>query len=136
MGSDPLFNVLFVYGTLMGAVHHRMHEVLVEEAEFLGPATCQGRLYRVTWYPALVPSSNPEDRVHGEAYRLRHPEKTLPVIDDYEGIGPQHEDPTEYVRCLRPIQIHGSDPVEAWTYLYQHPTDKLTLLPSGRFEKL
>jgi gamma-glutamylcyclotransferase (GGCT)/AIG2-like uncharacterized protein YtfP len=128
-GSD----ILFVYGTLMKSVDHAMHQVLVQEAEFLGPATSRGRLYRVDWYPAMVASTDPEDRVRGEAYGLHHPDGTLPLLDHYEGIGPENLEDPEYERVLYPIDIEGLGTVEAWVYLYLHSTASLVPIPSGSF---
>jgi len=65
---------LFVYGTLMRGYAHPMARLLSANADFLGEARCRGRLYLVKHYPALVPSDDPVELVHGELYSLRAPE--------------------------------------------------------------
>ena len=45
---------LFVYGTLMRGFDHPMAQLLSRSADFLGPATCRGRLYLIKHYPGLV----------------------------------------------------------------------------------
>ena len=47
---------LFVYGSLVAAAAHPKGARLRQEALFLGPATIAGRLYRVTWFPAILPA--------------------------------------------------------------------------------
>ena len=52
---------LFVYGTLMRGFDHPMARLLSANADFLGEATCRGRLYLVKHYPGLVLSDDPAD---------------------------------------------------------------------------
>ena len=53
---------LFVYGTLMRGFDHPMAQLLSRSADFLGTATCRGRLYLIKHYPGLVLSDDPADR--------------------------------------------------------------------------
>ena len=62
---------LFVYGTLMRGFDHPMARLLSGSADFLGGASCQGRLYLVKHYPGLVLSEDPADTVFGELFALR-----------------------------------------------------------------
>ena len=62
---------LFVYGTLMRGFDHPMAQLLSRSADFLGEATCRGRLYLIKHYPGLVLSDDPAEVVFGELYRLR-----------------------------------------------------------------
>ena len=62
---------LFVYGTLMRGFDHPMARLLSANADFLGEATCRGRLYLVRHYPGLMLSDDSADVVHGELFRLR-----------------------------------------------------------------
>ena len=64
MSSDRLF----VYGTLMRGFDHPMARLLAGHAEFLGEATCRGRLVLVKHYPGLLLSDAPADIVHGELF--------------------------------------------------------------------
>ena len=52
---------LFVYGTLMRGFDHPMAKLLSRSADFIGEATCRGRLYLIKHYPGLVLSDDPAD---------------------------------------------------------------------------
>ena len=75
---------LFVYGTLMRGFDHPMAQLLSRSADYLGPATCRGRLYLIRHYPGLVLSEEPADIVFGELYRLRDRDALLGEFDMYE----------------------------------------------------
>jgi len=124
---------LFVYGTLMRGFDHPMAQLLSRSADFLGTATCRGRLYLIKHYPGLVLSDAANEIVHGELYRLREPEALLREFDMYEACGEGFPEPTQYVRQMLPVAIADGSPGEAWTYLYNWPVEKLTLIETGRF---
>ena len=71
MSSDRLF----VYGTLMRGFDHPMARLLAGHADFLGDATCRGRLVLVKHYPGLFSSDEPSDIVSGELFHLRVPDE-------------------------------------------------------------
>jgi gamma-glutamylcyclotransferase (GGCT)/AIG2-like uncharacterized protein YtfP len=125
-------NHLFVYGTLMRGFEHPMAQLLSRSADLIGEARCQGRLYLVTHYPALVLSGDPADVVFGELYRLRQPGELLREFDMYEACGEGFAEPTEYVRQLLSVTLEGGA-TEAWTYVYNWPVAHLTRIASGRF---
>jgi gamma-glutamylcyclotransferase (GGCT)/AIG2-like uncharacterized protein YtfP len=126
-------NHLFVYGTLMRGFDHPMAQLLSRGADLIGEARCQGRLYLVTHYPALVLSGDPADVVFGELHRLRVPAELLREFDMYEACGEGFAPPTEYVRQMLAVTL-GDGPVsEAWTYVYNWPVAHLTRIASGRF---
>ena len=125
-------NHLFVYGTLMRGFEHPMAQLLSRGADLIGEARCQGRLYLVTHYPALVLSGDPADVVFGELYRLRQPDELLREFDMYEACGEGFAEPTEYVRQMVPVTLEGGA-TEAWTYVYNWPVAHLTRIASGRF---
>jgi gamma-glutamylcyclotransferase (GGCT)/AIG2-like uncharacterized protein YtfP len=125
-------NHLFVYGTLMRGFEHPMAQLLSRSADLIGEARCQGRLYLVTHYPALVLSGDPADVVFGELYRLRAPGELLREFDMYEACGEGFAEPTEYVRQMLSVTLEGGA-TEAWTYVYNWPVAHLTRIASGRF---
>lgn len=129
MASDRLF----VYGTLMRGYVHPMAKLLSANADFLGPASCRGRLYMVKHYPGLVLSDDADEVVHGELYRLRALEAMLREFDMYEACGEGFPEPTQYVRKMLSVTLADGASSEAWTYLYNWPVAKLTLIASGRF---
>ena len=94
---------LFVYGTLMRGYVHPMARLLSANADFLGEATCRGRLYMVKHYPGLTLSDDAHDIVHGELYRLREVDAMLREFDMYEACGEGFPEPTQYLRKM----LHG-----------------------------
>jgi gamma-glutamylcyclotransferase (GGCT)/AIG2-like uncharacterized protein YtfP len=124
---------LFVYGTLMRGYVHPMAKLLSANADFLGEASCRGRLYRVKHYPGLVLSDDLSEIVHGELYRLRDPDALLREFDMYEACGEGFPEPTQYVRQMFFVTLADGSQSEAWTYIYNWPVAKLELIESGRF---
>jgi gamma-glutamylcyclotransferase (GGCT)/AIG2-like uncharacterized protein YtfP len=124
---------LFVYGTLMRGFDHPMARLLATNADFLGSAQCQGRLYLVRHYPGLVLSADSADIVHGELFALREPDALLREFDMYEACGEGFEEPTEYVRQVLPVTLADGAAGNAWTYIYNRPVTELPLIASGRF---
>jgi len=124
---------LFVYGTLMRGFDHPMARLLSANADFLGPATCRGRLYLVKHYPGLLLSDDPADLVFGELYRLRQRDAMLREFDMYEACGEGFAQPTEYLRQTLQVALDDCAASEAWTYVYNWPVTNLPRIASGRF---
>lgn len=124
---------LFVYGTLKRSHGHPMHRLLAEGATFIGPASTRGRLYRVSWYPALVDSSDPDDQVRGELYRMHDPVRLLPRLDEYEGIPSPPTPDDEYTRSRMTVTMEDGTRSEAWGYFFNHSVDDAFRIPSGVF---
>lgn len=112
-----MVNLLFVYGTLRSQFTNEYAILLRQGAEFLGPVTIRGSLYRVAWYPGWKPE--PDGVVWGELYRLQNPERMLATLDDYEG--------GDFERAV----IHTPEP--AWVYRYNKPTAADSRIESGDF---
>ena len=124
---------LFVYGTLMRGFDHPMAQLLSRSADFLGTATCRGRLYRIKHYPGLVLSDDTGDIVFGELYRLRERDALLAEFDMYEACGEGFAEPTEYIRRMLDVTQEDGSPGEAWTYVYNWPVTGLSRIVSGKF---
>lgn len=124
---------LFVYGTLMRSSRHPMARKLEAGAAYLGGARYNGRLYRVTHYPAVTASTDPEEWVFGDVYTLRDP-ALLAELDRYEGCGPDDPEPTQYLRLVQKVTLDSGAQVEAWVYVYNLPVEKLEWIKSGRFD--
>jgi gamma-glutamylcyclotransferase (GGCT)/AIG2-like uncharacterized protein YtfP len=116
---------LFVYGTLRSFFHNKHALLLRKQAEFLGVATVQGRLYAIADYPGLVLSGNSGERVIGEVYRLREPRTTLAELDTYEG--------AEYQRVTVEARLNSDEITPAWVYIYRPPVDEAKRIQSGDF---
>ena len=126
-------DLLFVYGTLMRGYDHPMAKLLSAHADFIGEATCRGRLYLVKHYPGLLLSDDAADIVFGELYRLRRPAELLPEFDMYEAAGEAFPQPTQYVRKVLQVALPEGAVIDAWTYLYNWPVTNLPRIASGRF---
>jgi gamma-glutamylcyclotransferase (GGCT)/AIG2-like uncharacterized protein YtfP len=124
---------LFVYGTLMRGFDHPMAKLLSANADFLGGATCRGRLFLVRHYPGLVLSDDACDIVHGELFALRAREAMLAEFDMYEACGEGFQEPTEYVRQVLAVTLSDGSSSVAWTYVYNWSVTKLPRIASGRF---
>jgi gamma-glutamylcyclotransferase (GGCT)/AIG2-like uncharacterized protein YtfP len=124
---------LFVYGTLMRGFDHPMAKLLSRSADFLGEATCCGRLHLIKHYPGLVRSDDPTDIVCGELYRLRERDALLAEFDMYEACGAGFPEPTEYLRTILQVTCADGIASEAWTYVYNWPVKNLPRIASGKF---
>jgi gamma-glutamylcyclotransferase (GGCT)/AIG2-like uncharacterized protein YtfP len=124
---------LFVYGTLMRGFDHPMAQLLSRSADFLGTATCRGRLYLIKHYPGLVLSDDPEDIVFGELYRLRERDALLAEFDMYEACGEGFAEPTEYIRRMLDVTQEDGAVGKVWTYVYNWPVTGLLRITSGKF---
>jgi gamma-glutamylcyclotransferase (GGCT)/AIG2-like uncharacterized protein YtfP len=130
---SALLDRVFVYGTLMRGFDHPMSKLLSAGAEFLGEASCRGRLYMVAHYPGLLLSNDADDIVFGELYRMRQPTDLLATLDDYESVGPGYAPPTLYLRESLPVTLGDGTVSEAWTYIYNRPVEESKRIVSGRF---
>ena len=124
---------LFVYGTLMRGFDHPMAQLLSRSADFLGAATCCGRLYLIKHCPGLVLSDDPAEAVFGELYRLRDRDALLGEFDMYEACGAGFPEPTEYIRRMLSVTHQDGTAGEAWTYVYNWPVTGLPQIVSGKF---
>lgn len=126
-------NRLFVYGTLMRGFDHPMARLLAQHADFVGEATCRGRLFLIKHYPGLLLSDASSDLVHGELFQLRVPDELLGELDMYEACGEGFPEPTEYLRELIDVTLPDGTSEKAWTYIYNWPVTDLPRIASGRF---
>jgi len=127
----PAAPLLFVYGSLRRAADFPEARMLAAGADHLGTATARGRLYRIAWYPGMVASDDPAERVTGDLFALRDP-ALLAALDAYEGCGPADPAPQEYRRARITVES-AAGPVEAWAYLFAHPLGHHPRIPGGDF---
>lgn len=95
-----------------------MHESagLSARSERVGDAVCDGILYDLGEYPALVDG---DGEVKGELYVVS--DALLVELDGYEGYRPTDDDTSLYVRERRDVRITDDeveDETEAWVYIY------------------
>jgi gamma-glutamylcyclotransferase (GGCT)/AIG2-like uncharacterized protein YtfP len=122
--------LLFVYGTLMDP-ENNFGAILQKKCRFFGEGSMAGRLFQVDWYPGALYEPASEYRVHGKIFELTASE-VLEDIDRYEGVGPEFEEPNEYIRTEVQVAC-GPIIYPCQVYLYNWTVDKLKWLPDGRF---
>src|SRR4029079_4175892 len=105
----------------MRGFDHPMAKLLSRSADFLGEASCRGRLYLIKHYPGLVKSDDAGDSVCGEISRLRARDELLGEFDMYEACGPGFREPTEYVRRMLSVTLAGGTASDAWPYGHNGP---------------
>lgn len=127
-------DLLFVYGTLRQGNKNAMTAYLAAHAAFVTGGWFQGQMYQISYYPGVISSGQPDDRVFGEVYRLNDAKAVLAVLDDYEECGTQHTQPAEYQRVkTHIIASDGSVLAQVWIYLYQWPLVGNARIASGDF---
>ncbi|MEE2943976.1 MAG: gamma-glutamylcyclotransferase family protein [Pseudomonadota bacterium] len=122
---------VFVYGTLLRGQQNTLAIRLANEAEFLGEAVCPGKLFKIDWYPGLVPSSD-GSLVHGDLFALPPNTELWTALDAYEGVGEGFDKPYEYERALTKVML-ANEETEAWVYFYNWDVSGKPLIKSGRF---
>lgn len=116
---------IFVYGTLKHDANNPMAELLSSHAEFIGEAVYQGKLFKIDYYPGVIPSDDPNDKVSGEVYRLDQSDDVLPLLDLYEEVGSEFPVPNEYIRQLQLVTLNDGSIVNTWIYIYNRSTQNL-----------
>ncbi len=129
--NDP--RLLFVYGTLRRGSDSLMAERLASDATFVGPATVSGVLYDTGRFPGCVPSTDPEQRVHGEVFAL-HGDTAgalLAQLDQYEGYAPDARYGSLFVRARIMVRFEDGSEQAAWIYHYNEPLGGAMPIASG-----
>jgi len=117
---------LFVYGTLLDAdnefaIFMRKHCNFVKKGKF------KGRLYDMGEYPGAIADDNAESYVYGSIYLMDNAPEVFDKLDDYEGFGPEQEQPNLFIRQLMNIET-DTKPVLCWVYFYNREVDGLSCL--------
>jgi gamma-glutamylcyclotransferase (GGCT)/AIG2-like uncharacterized protein YtfP len=122
---------LFVYGTLLNG-NNSYGAYLQQHCTLLQSGKLRGRLYDIGEYPGAIPDTSADQCVHGSIYLIDEPEKILAFIDDYEGFGPNQDQPNLFIRIM--VSVETTDaPIECWVYIYNLPIAGLMLIESGRY---
>ena len=138
---------IFFYGTLR-------KENPEDHPDFITRASFQGRLFKPdgAWFPAAVPSDDPDDHIIGEIYHIDNPA----TYDGYEGYYPKHPENSLYVRkevdfiipkgskiwtltrinnSIERIELVAQDKFKlpAWIYLYNRSLTDAKRIHSGNW---
>jgi len=132
--EDDSCNLLFVYGTLMKGMSNPFSGQLSRASEFLCSAKVTGRLYDVRGeYPCAVASSDPNELIHGELYRLNDPTALFQTLDPYEDCYPEDAHRSLYIRRVTSVTTHEGENLNAWIYFWNSSLDGLIRIPSGNY---
>jgi gamma-glutamylcyclotransferase (GGCT)/AIG2-like uncharacterized protein YtfP len=128
-------NYLFVYGTLLKDFESYMSKFLEKNSEFIGTGYFNGKLFEISWYPGAVLSSVPTDKVFGHIFKILNKEKTIQILDEYEGIVDTAEHLNEYKRELIEAYLDSNETIKTWVYVYNNSTENLKVIASGNYLK-
>jgi gamma-glutamylcyclotransferase (GGCT)/AIG2-like uncharacterized protein YtfP len=120
---------LFVYGTLLDK-QNEFGAYLNAMCCFYADGKFKGLLYDIGEYPGAV--SDAINYVYGKIFMVNKPDEVLERLDDYEGFGPDQQQPNLFTRKLITAET-DKEPVECWVYLYNLPVDGLRLIKSGKY---
>ncbi len=131
--NAQLPDVIFTYGTLRPGLGERPEaRAFRASATLVGPATFQGKLYSIDWYPGVIDSANPLDRVIGDLYQVPQDPEFFTKLDIYEMCAPDRPQPHEYKRAIRQV-THGGQLIPAWVYLFNWQITDQHLITSGDY---
>lgn len=122
---------IFVYGTLRRACSTGAHDKYLAGATFIAPAKIKGKLFKVSYYPALI-IDEAADWVVGEVYQLASTEQ-LAALDAYEECTYPALPEQEYQRRNVEVLTDAGEYLSVWVYAYQHASTHLEFIASGDF---
>ena len=125
-------NYLFVYGTLLNAGNE--FAIYLNNCSFYADGRFKGRLYDMGEYPGAISDNCYAGYVYGSVFKMNDGISALRYLDNYEGYGPEQEQPNLFIRQMIDIES-GSEIVPCWVYTYNLPTDNFPQIPSGRYSQ-
>jgi gamma-glutamylcyclotransferase (GGCT)/AIG2-like uncharacterized protein YtfP len=126
--TNPL---LFIYGTLQNK-NNEFGAYLSTNCDYLKSGMFKGSLYDAGEYPGALYQAESEGFVYGRIFYMNNPEKTLSILDEYEGVGENEVRPNLFTRQL--IEIETDDELmSCWVYLYNLPVEGLRQILSGSY---
>ncbi|SFZ94388.1 Uncharacterized conserved protein YtfP, gamma-glutamylcyclotransferase (GGCT)/AIG2-like family [Flaviramulus basaltis] len=126
---------LFVYGTLLKDLENEMSKFLASHSKFISKGYFYGKLYKVTWFPGAILSTNTLDKVYGMVFKIENPEAVFNVLDDYEGIGEKYPEPQLFKKLVTTAFLEDGSTLKTWVYLYNLPVKGLKQITSGNYLK-
>lgn len=124
-------DLLFVYGTLRRGCPTGAHDKYLAGAAFVAPAKIKGKLFKVSYYPALV-MDEAAGWVIGEVYQLASAAQ-LATLDAYEECSYSALPEQEYQRRKVAVLTDTGESLSVWVYAYQHASAHLEFIASGDF---
>lgn len=106
--------------------------LLKQQTQVLGPGWASGKLYDLGNFPGIVIDEAASTLVKGEILQIHHPHWFLPILDEYEMIGPAPKASDYYRRIL--TKVHFKDQLlECWVYHFQQDVSSYTLIAAGDY---
>lgn len=124
-------NYLFVYGTLLDD-KNEFGIYLKNHCSFYAKGRFKGRLYDIGEYPGAVADEDSPGYVYGSIYIMNNEIEILKVLDDYEGVGGDQEQPNLFVREVIEVETDVKK-LACWVYLYNLATDNYPQILSGKY---
>ena len=124
---------IFVYGTLRKQQASDMYHVLARYCDYFSDGVMRGKLYEVCGYPGAIESSDANDKVFGELYKMLDRKRLLALLDEYEECNDRFSIPQEYSRKQLSIELSSGGSVVAWVYVYNQDISKLQQIKSGDY---
>lgn len=123
--------LIFVYGTLRSGCTTGAHQIYLAGATFIAPAKIKGKLFKVSYYPALI-IDEAAGWVVGEVYQLASTAQ-LTALDAYEECTYPAQPEQEYQRRKVEVLTDAGDYLSPWVYAYQQASAHLEFIASGDF---
>ncbi|MES2374989.1 MAG: gamma-glutamylcyclotransferase family protein [Bacteroidota bacterium] len=124
-------DLLFVYGSLLDT-DNEFGRYLNDNSTLFGAGKFNGRLYDIGEYPGAIIGNENSYPIYGSVCKLKNPE-VLTALDDYEGFGPDQEQPNLFIRELLPIETSDGT-TNCWVYLYNLEVDGFVEITSGDYK--
>ena len=126
---SQLRTYLFVYGTLLDR-QNQFGAYLNDNCTFYADGKMRGKLYDLGEYPGAVLTDEENKFIHGKIFHLNNIKRVLKILDDYEGFGPEHEQPNLFTRVLIDTDTFNKK-MKCWVYLYNLPVKGFNEIESG-----
>ncbi len=124
---------LFIYGTLRNELHASQRRALMQCCDYLETGYMRGKLYDMGGYPGAVESTNANDRIIGEIYKVHNGDELWPRLDTYEECDSRFPEPHEYIRKRVQVYTKKGERIAAWMYLYNRDISSLKRIASGDY---
>ncbi|HVW97594.1 MAG TPA: gamma-glutamylcyclotransferase family protein [Mucilaginibacter sp.] len=124
---------LFVYGTLLDR-QNDFGDYLHKNCSFYIAGKIKGRLYDFGEYPGAVLDKDSDTCIHGKIFRIKEADEVLKKLDEYEGYGPDEEQPHLFVRKLVSVNA-GGNTLNCWIYLYNRSVAGLVPVQGGEYHQ-
>jgi gamma-glutamylcyclotransferase (GGCT)/AIG2-like uncharacterized protein YtfP len=78
-----------------------------------------------------VLSDDADAWVRGEVYELPDARRSLELLDEYEGCGPNDPKPHRFERVATEARLDSGEQVRTWIYVFRDSTDGAPRIGSG-----